>query len=357
MERWNGRPVGRRAFRSPWARVLLCASAILGSAVVAEWTLRVWDPFELDHDLAQSERDWESLLHRASSLPGLAYELYPNREGAYSGVPIAVNSHGMRDDEPLPNDTPGLVRLAALGDSFTFGFGVGAAETYPNVLEQLLERRRGRASTSDAPARYEVLNFGVGGYSTLDELKVLEHRALAYRPRAVLLGYYFNDPETRPIQPLHAHFHRPSLPERSYLWRWLRGSARTREFEQLGGGNYYRALHAEAGPYWSGVERAFAATGQLLQSAGIPGLVVIFPKPPPAGWTAYELRDLHAQVEAAARRAGLDVLDLLADFEQLDPRLLCFAPDDPHPTVLAHRRAARAIFEKITRDHPAVLVP
>ncbi len=50
---------------------------------------------------------WRELLHRRSSVPGLAYELVPNREKYSHGAMIRTNSYGMRDDEPLdaPNSS------------------------------------------------------------------------------------------------------------------------------------------------------------------------------------------------------------------------------------------------------------
>ena len=45
---------------------------------------------------------------------------------------IATNSWGLRDDEPDPAAT---LRILAIGDSFTFGWGVAAHERYTELLE------------------------------------------------------------------------------------------------------------------------------------------------------------------------------------------------------------------------------
>ena len=44
---------------------------------------------------------------------------------------VTTNSFGMRDTEPAPPDAASIRNILALGDSFTFGFGVEAHETYP----------------------------------------------------------------------------------------------------------------------------------------------------------------------------------------------------------------------------------
>ncbi|MFH1679051.1 MAG: hypothetical protein ABIH26_00225 [Candidatus Eisenbacteria bacterium] len=64
------------------------------------------------------------LLHRPSETPGLLYELAPGAEGGWLGAEIRTNSHGMRGEEIDPRRPASVVRIATVGDSFTFGFGV-----------------------------------------------------------------------------------------------------------------------------------------------------------------------------------------------------------------------------------------
>ena len=78
----------------------------------------------------------------------------------------------MRDDEPFEAQDSSACNVVVLGDSVTFGIGVDGEETYPNVLETLL-------MTSAAENPIQVLNLGVGGYSSQDEALVLKHRFLS----------------------------------------------------------------------------------------------------------------------------------------------------------------------------------
>jgi lysophospholipase L1-like esterase len=97
---------------------------------------------------------------------------------------VRVNSHGTRDRE-RPVARTGAPRIAVIGDSITFGSGVAPHERFTEQLERLLAVRRGGA--------VEVLNLGVGGYDTLQEVATLEHVGLRFAPDLVLVGYCVND--------------------------------------------------------------------------------------------------------------------------------------------------------------------
>ena len=63
----------------------------------------------------------------------LGWSLEPNVEGWVDGearVFYKTNSHGMRDVEHEILKTPGVVRVAVLGDSFTEGYPVSVEESF-----------------------------------------------------------------------------------------------------------------------------------------------------------------------------------------------------------------------------------
>ena len=95
-------------------------------------------------------------------------------------VHIVTNSLGLRGAEIGPKPA-GVRRVLALGDSFTFGHAVEAAEAWPAVLEGLLNARGG--------PRYEVVNAGVGGYGTGQELLLYEDLESRVEPDLVVLGF------------------------------------------------------------------------------------------------------------------------------------------------------------------------
>ena len=95
-------------------------------------------------------------------------------------VHITTNSLGLRGPE-LAAKPAGVRRVLALGDSFTFGHAVEAAEAWPAVLEQLLNARGG--------PRWEVVNAGVGGYGTGQQLLLYDELESQVQPDVVVLGF------------------------------------------------------------------------------------------------------------------------------------------------------------------------
>jgi lysophospholipase L1-like esterase len=101
---------------------------------------------------------------------------------------VHTNAHGFRSPDWSPAPAPGTVRIAVLGDSSTFGWGVEGFEAYPERLQGALARR-----WHVDPARVEVLNLGVPGYSTFQGRVLLARTALTLAPDLVVWSYLSND--------------------------------------------------------------------------------------------------------------------------------------------------------------------
>lgn len=124
-------------------------------------------------------------LVEASPFPDVVYQLKPNLSGRFRGRSVRTNAQGLRGarDYALAKP-PGTLRIAGLGDSVMFGWGVGEGEPYLQVVERELNRRGRRA---------EVLSFAVPGYNTSLEVAAFERRALPYSPDLVVLHFIGND--------------------------------------------------------------------------------------------------------------------------------------------------------------------
>jgi lysophospholipase L1-like esterase len=317
--------------------------------LIAEGVARIWLTTHYRQP-PPGQDSWTALLHRPSDVPGLSYELAPNVETRFWGLPIRTSSLGLRDEEVRAAPGGDSRRICALGDSFTFGFGVRGEDAYPNALERLFER--------DPQTRnVEVLNMGVGGYSSADEALVLRHKALPLLPDLVSVGYFFNDPETQPVYPLQAAFAPVEPWQHSMLLRRIARAVRIREIRALGGGDYFRYLAAPEGPAWPALVRAFRDMGTAARPLGIPVVLVIFPETLIEDWQDYPYADLHHRVARAARSAGLEVVDLLGAFQQYPPRRLRISPEDRHPSVLAHRVAAQTLHAYLIENHAAFVHP
>src|SRR4029078_8111380 len=96
---------------------------------------------------------------------------------------IALHSQAFRSDE-FAAHRRGTLRVACVGDSWTFGMNVDQDRTYPNRLSAALRA---------ADARAEVENFGVLGYSSFQGLELLKSRVLQRRPDVVAIGFGLDD--------------------------------------------------------------------------------------------------------------------------------------------------------------------
>lgn len=95
---------------------------------------------------------------------------------------IRIDSLGLRDRElavPRPGD---LFRILVLGDSYVEGKQVRLEEVFAKRLEAELRRR--------FPARrWEVVNAGVSGYGTADELELFETVGRKLEPQVVIVAF------------------------------------------------------------------------------------------------------------------------------------------------------------------------
>jgi hypothetical protein len=105
----------------------------------------------------------------------------PGAKGRQSnGHWVKINRDGLRGPEVTLERPRGTFRIALLGDSYIQAFEVPFEKTVGEVLESRLSVLRGTP--------VEVLNFGVGGYGTGQELLTLQHEVWKYSPDLILLA-------------------------------------------------------------------------------------------------------------------------------------------------------------------------
>ncbi len=289
-------------------------------------------------------------LVQASADPEIVYELKPGLRGRFLGRPFAINSHGLRDRETSLDKPPGTVRIAGLGDSVMFGWGVAQAESYLEVLEDRLNEG------SEGPD-FEVLNFAVPGYNTAIEAAVFERKVLSFDPDLVVLHFVPNDLALPPF--LQAPRRLGSL-ARSYLLELVRNRLRglplheprlrLRDAAPPAGGDpeqvpeRYRHMVGE-----EGYRRAMARLAALARERSLP-VIVIFLGGQGEPWNL--VREVVEEEGLQLLNTGPTHSSYLAEhgIEQ-SPRgwqkTFWRSRRDHHPNALGHRLHAEALFEKL----------
>ena len=160
-------------------RLLLALIAMLAPVILLELGLRLfgYNPFA---DLLNGRE----LILREARNSAQVYELTPGARGKAWGSQVSINSLGFRGREYTRAKPEGTFRIVVLGDSITFGNHLPLEATYADQLEKLL--------IQDAPTN-EVLNLGVGGYSTAQEAALLAELGVSLEPDLVILGFCLND--------------------------------------------------------------------------------------------------------------------------------------------------------------------
>lgn len=155
----------------------------------------------------------------------LGYKMLPGYECEFRtsefDILIKINSNGFRDYEYHKDKGSTTFRILVLGDSFTFGIGVDMEETYPKLLEKMLNRHLGEKG----PQKYEVINAGADGYGTEQEYLYLENLGNQYRPDLVIIGLYSND-VTDVMKGISSDYTRTWLKNNFYFLSYIRGLQR-----------------------------------------------------------------------------------------------------------------------------------
>jgi len=331
--------------------LLLACGSLLFAAVAGEILLRVFTPPSLEKKKILSEvgRMVPPYLMLPDSEIGwvMASDFKGEGHGPGWNVAIVTNSIGLRDREYGPSDGKGGVLV--VGDSYTFGFGVEAEETFPKDAERELAERGLPGVT--------VVNAGVSGYGPFEEEALLRRLLPRFAPRVVVMAFFEGNDVRNAIEfPVpfvmgpEGYLHRagwdPFAKPVSYLATYVRGKA----------SNLGEKLETRRGIDLC--HRAFRAAKTVSEEAGARFLLLLLPdtraqrQGRSAILRAYDRLlgsggDINAGMETFARGEGIDVLNLSGLFDE--------APADPplrfdwdgHFTRAGHEVAGRALAGRI----------
>ncbi|MEG4578384.1 SGNH/GDSL hydrolase family protein [Microcoleus sp. MON1_C5] len=114
--------------------------------------------------------------------PGASFEWQGEGERSF----IQANKDGLRDREHTKEKPPKTFRIAVVGDSFAEALQVPMEKTFWWKMRKQLNKK----CTALGDGKVEVINFGVQGYGTAQELMTLRHKVWKYSPDLVILAFY-----------------------------------------------------------------------------------------------------------------------------------------------------------------------
>jgi hypothetical protein len=181
--------------RTRWKSIAFYAVIVIVNLLALEVFLRLVDLREL-RIFPEAAR--QPVEHDAE----LGWAPVPNK---VQSADIRINSIGLRDVELEPAGKP---TVAFVGDSFVFGLGVKAEQRFTDLLRRDLPEMR-------------VVNVGVAGYGTDQELLLLKRLWPKLEPRVVVLIVCVdNDHEDNSRNARHGRHFKPYLVKAGDTWRF-----------------------------------------------------------------------------------------------------------------------------------------
>ncbi len=302
-------------------------------------------------------------IYRYSLNRDVFYEFNPGWEGEFGGVPIKINSWGLRDYAYPFKKNENTYRILVLGDSVTFGWKLSLEDIFQKVLEKSLNKR-------DSGYNYEVLNAAVPGYNLRQEVAYLESSGLKFKPNLIILGIFINDItdfNARPIRiipqisvwslPCHIR----DIPRKSFflqflLLKWeLITEKYNRNFNITAlndNADFLKGIcNSTTNPYWSEFNKQIKKLALLAKTDNIKVMLLYWPDFKQFN-KSKEYRQLQAILKDIANKNNFYFLDLLPCFENSSqwPLLSEKFPGDYHPNEVGHRLAAEAVYRYLTTN-------
>lgn len=304
--------------------------------------------------------------HRPSANKKLGYELIPESASFEDNTWYRINKDGIRDEVYAQLKAKNTYRIAAVGDSCTFGMAVDLRDTWPKQLES--ELRRSHPSV-------EVINFGVMGYGASQEAELIREKVLGYAPDLIVIGYSLNDigilSRERTVLSTYRGYNSFMTSGIGFIDKFL---GRSRLYLLLKNRFYLKKTKADTKPprysrdgqkvlkmgyngflfnayqepeNWNRLLAAFADI-RLATSPRVPVLIAIYPEL--QNLRQYPFSPLHEIVKKLAEQHGFAALDPLADFLPYEIQAVRVSAANAHPNQLGNKIFSHAIANYLQRN-------
>ncbi|MBI4716406.1 MAG: SGNH/GDSL hydrolase family protein [Planctomycetes bacterium] len=253
-----------------------------------------------------------------------------------------LNSLGCRDVEWTPEKPPGVRRIAFIGDSFTYGWGVERVEDrFTERLQSLFDRR--------APGTVQVMNVAKPGWGTEAQIKPIRDMIDLFHVDEVVLCHVANDIEKllpttvdfNPIKPPEPRFFNPDsscLLDALYRRIWLPRLPTVRGYHDWLAEGYAND------EIWQRHQHNLYEVFRECREREVAIRVVLLPLLR-VGGEKLQLERLHATLRRFLEVNGVEVLDVLPAMPRVPAEDLVVSPQDAHPNALSHSIFARIIWD------------
>jgi hypothetical protein len=340
-------------------RLLLASGGLLAALLILELGVRALGiaapvrPTGEGNDTEPSSDPVLIFVNKPGGRRTLTYIRHP--EGGSFTVTHGINALGLRGPETTAAKPAGVKRIACLGDSFTFGYGVNDDETWPAALQRALNAASPDAA-EEGGLRYEVLNCGVPAYDTEQEVRLLGDRVLGYEPDLVIIGWYINDPAVRGGAAGTEMERPPALvswlaPHQEGIYPTLREWSRALDVisDRLYRSAYrsyhptaFARLYDDVHPGWRRAKLALQRAQGLCKRRGIGFALVLYPDLSRRG-DFLASHEAYLAVQVFCEEQGIPCLDLELAFVDEDLRALRVHALDSHPNGRAHTIAGDTV--------------
>jgi len=150
-----------------------------------------------DRYVINGERDFGLLFYETNDLfpfvltPHYQAQIVDNLEKQRFSV--SLNAQGFRAEE-FVSKRNGERRLVTIGDSTTFGIGVEESDTYPKLLESLLNGQAGAGSA------YKIFNLGVAGYGPAEYYLLAKQYVNILNPDVIVVAWFTGNDRVELLQ-------------------------------------------------------------------------------------------------------------------------------------------------------------
>ncbi len=269
---------------------------------------------------------------------------YPDNPRGYfdeeNEVIGTINDKGFRGLDKSFEKSNEINRIAFLGDSFTLGVGVKDGDTLPANFEHAVQSKYSNT---------EVLNFGISGSSTKQQIELLERYLISFEPDIVVIVLFLNDANR--IGTIR-FLSRPKVLAKVRKYSFFINAsfgAVEKKYSHKKMIRHYQDGFIEGSKGWEMVKAALRKGKSLSEKHDLQFIVAVYPVLVQLN-EKYPFRNIHKTIEDYCVSLKIPFVDLLNGFLGKKGSELWVHPTDQHPNEIAHRIAGAELSEFIVKE-------